>query len=318
MKRTIVAFCGAVLLAGLGAGGVASAAPLEAGQVPADVKWVAHLDVESLLDTGLASFLLDQPQAQHFRDRMLKVAGKFGFNPLIDLKSVTIFGADHGPARAVALVRAKVEQEKLLELLRKSDGHEQLLEGERIVHRWTQKPEDKEDDGVRYGTLYAADLAVISRSKKALLESVAVLEGKAASLSADDKTLLPQSPKGTVFVAGARDIEVTDKMSPQWAMVKSMTMVVGEDEAVVFGAVVATVREEQQGEQVRQMLQGLQAMALLRLERGPSERNIPEMKHVLKGFTVSGEGALVRVDFAAALTDAKAVILKSPKLKRGR
>jgi hypothetical protein len=294
-----------------------SAGGLDKSQVPADAKWVAHLDVEALLDSQVGGFALDQG-GERLRAKMAKFAQVFGFDPIIDLRSVTLFGTEHGPAQAVGLVRAKVDQEKLQTLLQANKGYERLLEGERIVHRWTQNPEDAEDDGVRHGTFYEDDLTLIARSKEALLGAVAVLEGKRASLATKDSGLVPDIPAGAFVVVAAHQIVAPAGSEPWAEMVRSVSVVGGEHDNVVFGRAIAGLDEERNAQHVRQMLQGLLSLATLRLERSPEIQALPELKEILKGIGIGGEGTAVRVDVAVAVEDVKALMRKSPSFRQLR
>lgn len=289
--------------------GVVAAAPLDKTDVPANVKWMAHLDIEGLLQSELGKFILQQVDSPRLRARIDKFTNTFGFNPLTDLRSATIFGTQFEPGGAVAIIRARFQQEKLLELLRKHEGHEQLLEGERIVHRWSEKPDDDDDDGVRYGTIFNRTTIIVSRSKAALLEAIAVLEGKADDLASHDSGILPQLPQGTFFAAGLLELQLPEDAHPQLAALKSGIIILGESNETAFGSVEAIMHQEVDGHRYRHLLQGMLSLTFMRLERRPQKPGIEPIKQLLNRLIITGQGPRVEIHFDAPVESVKNLLI---------
>jgi len=275
------------------------AATAGAGQiVPADVapnaKWVLHLDVEKLLAGQVGRYALSLAKEQGVAEKLQEFVRAFGFDPKKDLSSVTIYGSDYEPASGVAIFKGKFDREKLLTLLDANEGHQQSPHGERTIHRWTQKPRGKGDDGVRYGAFHSDGTVVISRSKKAVETALDVLDGKVAG-----KARIVPEAKGAFFVAAGEDLPAP-KRADHGAMiasrVASAVIRIGEDGDNTVLDADLTAKTAEDGQRIRQMTQGIVAFAAMSAEQAQQQgRPAPLWAPLLGGVEIGGSDKAVQV-----------------------
>jgi hypothetical protein len=88
------------------------AAQLDPAHVPSDAKWVVHLDLELLCDSGLAEAYRDKrpEKVERFRNKM---KDRYGIDPQEDLKGLTLFSDDYEPHSGAAILRANYDREKI-------------------------------------------------------------------------------------------------------------------------------------------------------------------------------------------------------------
>ena len=315
MNRTVAALTCSLILAS-----AAFAGPIAKDQVSADAKWVAHLDVEALLASQIVQTILAEEQKKGLAEKLAKFTETFGLDPLKDLRSVTLWGETFGPAGGVAIIQAKVDQEKLLKLLAANAGHKETKYGERAVHQWTQSPEGKGDTGIRFGTFYKDDVTVITRSEDVLKHAIDVLDAKESSLAKEDSGLLPAESKGAFLVAAAKDITVPEEADPHAAMLRKVsggTLVVGEDGDNVFVNASVVGKTDKDAQQFRQMAQGMLALAQVLQEQAiQAGKPAPAWAELTKGLKVGGEAAVVTMEFTGPVKDVTEMILKAAEAKK--
>src|ERR1035437_7126489 len=82
------------------------AAPGQDKQVHAAAKGGVHVDGDRLVTSGLGQYLIKKGKDKDLAAKTAKFKEKFGFAPLVDLQSVTLYGEDFDPAGGVAIVQA--------------------------------------------------------------------------------------------------------------------------------------------------------------------------------------------------------------------
>jgi hypothetical protein len=89
-----------------------SAAPLDPKRVPADAKWVIHLDYEALTDTQLMEiYRSKRPQRVERARKWLQE--RYGIDPQQDLKDATLFSDSYRSHSGAIVLRTAYDREKV-------------------------------------------------------------------------------------------------------------------------------------------------------------------------------------------------------------
>ena len=288
------------------------AGPLQKEAVSADAKWVVHLDVEGLIasDVGQAVLALARDKDPGLDTKIAAIAEKIGADPLKDLKGITLYGTAFDGKDGVAVIRASVNQEKLLGLLAANESHKEITVGERKAHQWVEKKRGPGDDGVRVGAFFGDDTVVIARSVEALTKALDVLDGKQSSLAADS-ALSPDGDKPPLFWAAVMDLPVPTAAEaaaeaaaagaaekavkvnvklPNAEFLKRVSggsLLAGSAAGEVFGKVALIARSAEDGARIRQMVQGLVAFGQMALDAKEDDALAKQAGELLKGVKVS-------------------------------
>ena len=300
---------------------VLPAGPIQDKQISAGAKWVAHMNVEAFVASGLGKYVLDRvsedPKAT---EGLQKFVEAFNVDPTQDLLSVTLYGGEYAPAAGVAILRGRVDHERLLDLLEANEAHDTLKYGDHVLHTWAQQPEGKDDDGVRHGAFHGDELVVISRSVDVLKHAMDVLDGKAGSLAGASDSFLPVFTEGSFLQIAATQFEVPKDAKPKAAVllkkVTGMWGELGESRETVFLRAGVTAASEKDGQQLRDILAGLVALARLGQEQAAETGGeFGPWAPLLKGTQVGGRGAAVELEVAASLKDVTDILLQLAQQK---
>ena len=318
MRTAIAASLCVLLLAGTVA---LAELPAWTKDVAADAKWVIRVDVKALTGSAIGKHLLEQMTTEQ-RANLAKFTETFGFDPTANLDSVVLYGAAYGPTAGVAVFHGQFDRDKLLKLLAANEGHEESKFGDRVIHRWTQKPEGPNDDGVRFGAFAAEGVIVIGRAKAPVEAALNVLDGKAESLAGAKEAALSDltpAPAGTFVQAAAKDFRLPEDAPPKAAFLRNMQaghLLLGEakDEAFAILAVTATAAETAQ--KMRQMLTGFVALGQLALAQAEQDgKPAPAWAPLVKGAVIGGEGEVVTARLSLAVKDLIALAEKAKAAK---
>ncbi|MBL7132908.1 MAG: hypothetical protein ISS78_02310 [Phycisphaerae bacterium] len=294
--------------------------PLRKQQVSANAKWVAHLSVEDLVKSGMGKYILEKANGeQSIEARMNAFAKLFGLNPLTDLESITLYAENFEPSGGVAIIQAKMDQEKLLQLLLLNKGYVKSKYGDRPVHRWIQKRKGKKDNGVRFGTFYSDKVVVIARTEQVLKHAIDVLDGKAANFSKAKTDFLPKAPKGTFLIAAATDLP-TKIHKRRAAMLKNISagwLVAGQGDKTVFLKASVTANTEDNAALIQQVANGFLALAQLKLnQQQTAQGKTGKPLSLLKAVKVTVKGVSVQLAASIPMAEVKQYIDLSRKLRK--
>jgi hypothetical protein len=153
---------------------------LDKSRVPAQARWVAHVDVEALTHSTLFAAM----KAQHGKDFELdgdlaELESEFGIDPFVDLKSLTVYCAEKSPERSVILMSGSEKLDAALTRLQEQPGYRTEKESGHTLHVWSQ------GDETWYGWVLRRDssanrVVVLSGNRDDLLNGVAVVRGHEA------------------------------------------------------------------------------------------------------------------------------------------
>ena len=283
--------------------------PLDKEQVSARAKWVLHADVQTFLASKTGGFILNEFKKSGLDKWMVVVKNAVGIDPSKDLEGVTVYGVDFEKDNGIVLVRATMEQDKLLALLKTNETYRESKYGDHVIHQWTEKAKGDKPGEMRFGCFHQADLAVVAPRLAMLKLALDVLDKKADSLTkVGESKLLPAPAKGIFLTAAVVGLPQAAKQDPKaavLALISSARFQVGESEDKVFVRLAVTTKTPRIATDLRKMAEGF--LAFLDIAKQIEENGKPvlpsEMAAVLKGVSVTVNDRTVEANVRSGTSD---------------
>lgn len=183
-----------------------NAAPLDLAAVPADAKWLMHLDMDAarnsvVVQRGGERMMKKNPQAGVMVD---VVSQMVGMDPRKDLRDLTAYGVDTDKRNGVMIVRAKANREFLTRMVEKAADHKTMKHGDYTLHAWTHKRDGH--SGPMVGAFYKDDVMVFARTEAAVKSALDVLDGRQAAVTGN-AGLAGRVRPGSIVVARATAVD---------------------------------------------------------------------------------------------------------------
>jgi len=296
MRRSVaIAVCGLLLFSG-----AVLAGKLETSRVSAKARWVVHLDVEGMLASQFGQHILKEIEARGKQKDIAAFTGVFGFDPTKDLRGITLWGETYEPDGGVGVIKGKFDKDKLLGLIAENAGHREAKYDDYTLKRWTQKPENALDDGVRWGTFWSDDVVLITRDQKVLENAIDTLKNSTATMAGQTGGLLAREvSKGAFLGIAATDIKSAAAAAKKPELARKLEAgfaEVGEADGTMFLSISVTAVTETDGQEFRQMLQGMLAFAKMSLRSlEGNEQPLPFWAPFVRAVTVGGTGGTVSI-----------------------
>lgn len=319
---------------------VAMAAPAMGGalvtkQVDGGAGWVLHVDLEAMLRSDLGKFILDEiDKKEEAQSKLADFRKTMGFDPLEAIRGVTLYGPQAGEQAGVAIIDASVDQKKLLALLQANETYKKLGYGDHVVHQWTDKPrprrrhkdaEEVPDDELipgrtHFGCFYDEDTIVIASAAKLLEQALDVLDGERDSLAKTAAlATLPKAVPGAFVIAAAEGFKAPAaerrKGAAMFKNVSAASLQAGEADGTLFVGVELITKTEEQAAQLRQIIQGFVAFAMMMKQNEEFE----PLQELGEKITVAGKGTSAIIEASIptkSLIEAAKFLAEHAKKKR--
>ncbi len=263
--------------------------------VSGDANWVAHVDVEEFNNTEIGKIIRRHLDKTGELQKLEVFKAIFSFNPLDDVRNITIYGTGKEKENAVAVIQAKFDKEMLLKLLGQNATHNGVKYGKYQIESWIDDKHKGNEDERQYGSFHGKDTVVIGTGLDAVKKSLDVLDGEAKNARQKKVfRLLKKAPEGAVIVAAANGL---GKMAEQWdqgIMLKNTNqscLLIGETEGAFDIDLTLDATSSKTATELTQMIQGL--IALMNLA-GNDQPKVAELAAAIKLTT---KKKLVHVHF---------------------
>jgi hypothetical protein len=270
------------LLAAMFLGMPLFAAPLDVSRVPADSKWLLHLDLEAVRETAIGGELTNEIESR-FGAKVRAMKRMFSVDVLKDLRGLTMFGNGRKD-EAVVLIDGAMDRAHLEDVIAAADGYRLLDHGAFRVHVWT-------DNGqTQHAAFFNEGLLVFSEREGLLRSALDTLKG-GASLPADGFfTAAPGKPMAVGF-AKLRDIEMDGDEAQLLRRANTLKLALCEMDGRISGRMAVVADDAVMGQRIRRVLDGALAFA----EMDENLAGKLELKTRV-GPLDDGEGAAVEAD----------------------
>jgi len=309
-KSSFIGLLVCVLLSASGA----VAGGLDKNIVGGEANWVAHVDVEAFNNTQIGKIIRRHLEETGELEKLKAFKAIFSFNPLDDIRNVTIYGRGKEKENAVAVIQARFDRDTLLELLHKNATHKQIRYGGHQIQSWIDEKHKGNEDERTYGSFHGKDTVVLGSCLEAVKKSLDVLDGKVKSARQKKVfRLLKKAPDGVVITAAANGL---GKMAQQWEralMLKNTNqscLFIGENDGMFYIDLKLDATSVETATELTQMIQGV--IALLNL----AGRDQPEIAELAAAIKLTTRKRLVQVHFEKDVDDVAAVLREEWKKQR--
>jgi hypothetical protein len=280
------------------------AGPLDSGDVSSSARWVIHLDGEALWASDLGAQLMGIAHAPELQAKLGAIKMLFGTDLTQDIHSITLYGPDGNDTQAVALVKGRMDRQKLVSLAVLTPRYEKMTAGESVIHRWG----DGGDKKTQYMGFSSDDKLVMSQSRSVVEKALDVLAGKADSVQGTARfKSLKRAPDKAFVVMCAEDLSAMTRGKANAAMLQRssvLAVIVGETDGFFDARLRLETESREAAGQIETMGRGILAMMQFQ------EDKFAELKPLLAGCSLESRDKRVEFTFRYPL-DKLMLMIKS-------
>lgn len=290
------------MAAGAAMAGAAGAAPFNPADVPAEVKWFAHVDVDQFKTTQVGKAVLEQLTTEEANRKFAALQAVLGFDPRgKDLFGLTVCGVG---GRSAAIVRGRFDTERLVTLLKANDGYQEMTQEGYAIHSWIDEGKAKKqgpDKARMYGAFHASGAAVLSEQLDTVAHVLSVMDGKKAATAARP----PAGPGATPVLVGViEDLPGADPKNAALKLARGGSVVLGEAGGRVKGRITLDTVDAATASNLLKVAEGMKSALLLKSADDPRAATLAESASVLlEGTTVSVAMELPAEEIAKAIRE---------------
>ena len=279
----------------------ATAGTLQRDRVPAEARWLVHLDVEALKRSKLYE-LVQKTSAEHgneMEEGLAEIRMFVGLDPTTDFRSITLFCATQSEEGCVALLAGNSKVDEALERLRTMASYHTTPAGRHALHSWGG------DGETWHAYLFRKDgsderVVVASQDPGEISRALAVLEGDAESLAGSGRSSIRGTPSsGSILFASAgeslRELGEVPPVSAVAKLAKSIVVDVGEERGALRLHVGLDTRTTEDAQRIHQVLQG--AVALVGLVGNEHEHAMTQIQPIVDALRLSVSNTKVDADW---------------------
>jgi hypothetical protein len=284
-----------VILSGLGVS--AWAGPLQQKDVPAEAKWVAHLDVDRFKATQIGRLLGTKVLDPQLAKVAAPLKREFDFDfDWHRLQSITAYGTDlkkKPDANAVLIIKSDLDVQAALDTA--ADRAAAIgAEEDRSLRRVANADTDLYAlGGKAYAALLPDKVLVVAKTRERVEEAVKTLRGKSPSLASTRKlTDFPAATSEFLVVGITEALDQHVALPPQAAALKSVTggrLALSEQADQLAATLMLKANSDETVAQLQQVAQGLIALAAL------TKPDDQDLQQLTRSATVSTNKGVVTV-----------------------
>lgn len=269
---------------------LASADPLDPDHVPANAKWVIHVDLEGLSGTALADQVRQKrPEMAIYARQWIR--NQYGIDPREDLDGLTMFSDTYAAHTGTAILKANFDRDKVktelknnpnarteswqdltLYTVTKGNRGARVDEGNQRGGADQQQQQQRGDqrrsranrmqDKSITIVLLEDDKVVFASSADRAKEAVKLLKGDAPSLKGKDSPLLNELPEGAIMYGAATDLQEIKQREGIFPILRQHERIfwaVGEHNGKAFRKLTLIAQSDEVAKQMKTTLEGLVA-----------------------------------------------------------
>ena len=299
MKKTIIILIALVLVLIFFAEGLA--APLQKSIVPAEAKWVVHLDMQKYSSSRFHAEFFNQEAMKNIQKKTQKMTAMFGIDPFKDIESVTLYGLGVDEEDTVICVSGNFTEDQIITQIKNIDTPKETSYLKYTVYSGGSD---------EFLTFPKEGLALFGQSEKALKTSLDVITGKIQDISTSPlKSELDKAPSAAFLTAAVENISALTKHKKPVILTKmsgALFTLTEKQEDLVFNLNVTALSPED-AKNMEQIVQGLIAMAEMQKEDIPADVKLPE------DFSIQTKGNTVHMGFTYPIDDIIKLIAEKGK-----
>lgn len=271
------------------------AAPINTQHISADAKWVAHVNMEALMESKSHKVLMDFMSSDEFKENFSSTpfnASKFedGKKKLEKVRSMTLYGSTMGKGEGVAIVDGDLDIDDLTDNVFGNKTQKKTIQIDGYsVHSWKGHKRHKEV----LMTAFNSDTHVFATSLEKMTDALDVLGGHKTDLQQSKNELKSKlsaiEPAFILAVVGK-----TPQLKRSMIMKKSKSLVYTftENDGEAKSLMTMELNNEQEATQVQAIMYGFKAFA------GMSAAKFPGVSELLERYQITQKGTFIDLDLS--------------------
>lgn len=281
---------------------VALGGPVQLSDIPMEAHWWAHLDIEQFKRTEVGRVFVEMTKEPDIARKLEALKAVFNFDIRTDLNSITACGAGRHTA---VIARGRFDEQRLVTLLRAGDGYQELNVDGRTLHSWIDEGKAKKEGREKarmYGAIHRSGAAVISETADAAAHVLKVFDGEAPCQPASASISPAFAPVLLGRLNGPAIRRNAAEKNPVAQGLLSLLAAMGERGTNVEVQIETTLTKPEVAVQIRQIVDGFRAMALLNAEKDPRAARLAEQATIhVDGNTMTLQLSLPVTEITQAL-----------------
>jgi hypothetical protein len=272
--------------------------------VSAGARWVAHVDLESFRGTRVGAYVLEELNDDKLGKKFAAWEAMFGVDPREDLDSLTAYGT--GKENGVAVVRGRLDTQRLITLVEADDNHEQTLHRDHVIHAWTDKKKTGRAGAagtvLTYGCAYDHQTVVVGDTADIVGEALDVLDGVHAHLDDAGAVGAPGSSVASPFLTVRGRPAEMENLNPQATVfqeARSVSFSAGETGANVEAVLDLDAGDTQKAANIHMVAQGMIGLAAMQAQQ---EQDAGKAA-LVNAVKVSLDGSAIRMHLSHPVAD---------------
>lgn len=246
----------------IGSTAICTAAPLNKTWLPADTRWVLHLDLDALRNSKLGVLIQTELESK-YNQKIKALEEWLGSNLLTDIHNFTLYGPDSQEQNTVVLAAGQFQSSKLIALLMFNPQYQETTYGPYTLYEWMAEQHGKK----QIGTFARQNLIVISQNQQSLQQALDVLDGKLPPLSEAPWLIgSGQVPAEPILMAAADGVPKFTNAHPQAALLANAQMLfffLWEKDSTIQTNLFLRMPDPQTALHVQQAVLGMKAILTL-------------------------------------------------------
>ncbi len=248
--------------------GTAWAEPFRREHVAEGATWVVHVDGDAMRQS-LVMQRLWQREISGWKDvegRLAAIVDQMCMEPSQDLSGILAYGPKLGSPDGVLIVYAAVNQTRFVEKVRMAPEYRTGRHRDFLWHAWRQA------DGPVTCGFYRPDVLVFAKTDASVMAALDVLDSRAPAIAPQHPLAAQEPTPGTILLLRAVNLNdaVLPLKSPVIKQCSVLHIAYGEHEQTSFSELSLEVESAEIAEQVRTVLEGIRATALLEFSAQPA------------------------------------------------
>jgi hypothetical protein len=299
----------AVFLVGLGSAKLSLADPFDAKQVPADAKWVIHVDMDAARPTKIWDALYTRLiNDDNFQEKVGQIEQVTNMHFPADVHDITLYGRAVGEQAGVVVLHARMDRGQTLSILQMNASYDEKDYGDYKIVAW-------EDNGKKlYAAFHDDSTIIVGRSAENIQAALDVMDGKTESIK-DGPLTAGAKPQLLAYVAVKDVAQLKKQDEPQSPIIRQIQngwISLSEKDGSADVQANLTTDNADTAEQLHAAMDGIKAMVTL---AGTGENADPKAQmaaKALKSFHATAADKSVSVDWSIPLDQVSDFIAKLP------
>ena len=276
-------------------GQLALGSPINAGSVPKDATWAAHVDIEAILASDIGQFALEHAKAEGELDDLEVFRRETGLDPLEDFFGVTISGVGEDESSVVALLEGGTALENVFDVIdKKLDGatHSTFRRNGLTIHKIKNDGETWLATVLNLGDHRTG--MVVSASVDRILEAV---DGIQRGTRSKVLRIARPSAGSFAFLVASEIPGAVSSHGPASVLFRNadgFAIDVGQQRGRLFLHGMLDTADADTANMALQSVQGLKALATM---LGANEPEAAPYIHLLDGLTFGLDGSALTASF---------------------